>query len=223
VPSITQLARIKSRKGAKVHATSRQTNSLVTTHSARWRVVDIVVASVVGVATGIIFWAWGQLYNPLSLIQSVLPGLQGLVGGVWLLGGVLGGLIVRKPGAALYTELLAAIVSALIGTQWGILTLLSGLVQGLGAEVVFALVLYRTWRVWVAILAGAGAGAAAVVTDLIVSYAGADVPFVIVYAVSLVVSGALLAGLLGWFIVRGLARSGALNRFAVGREIHAEV
>ncbi len=206
-----------------MHVTSRQTKSSVTTRNARWRVVDIVVASVVGVATGIIFWAWGQLYNPLSLIQSVLPGLQGLVGGVWLLGGVLGGLIVRKPGAALYTELLAAIVSALIGTQWGILTLLSGLVQGLGAEIVFALVLYRTWRVWVAILAGAGAGGAAVVTDLIVSYAGADVPFAIVYAVSVIVSGALLAGFLGWLIVRGLARSGALNRFAVGRELHAEV
>jgi energy-coupling factor transport system permease protein len=72
--------------------------------SYRWRVVDIVVASVIGVAAGIIFWAWGLAYNPLSApLQAALPGLQALLGGGWLFAGVLGGLIIRKPGAALYT------------------------------------------------------------------------------------------------------------------------
>jgi len=206
-----------------MRATTSQKSSSATARDGRWRVVDIVIASVVGVAVGTVFWAWDQIQTPLAIIQVVLPGLQGLLGGVWLLGGVLGGLIVRKPGAALYTELLAAVVSALIGTQWGILTLLSGLVQGLGAELVFALVLYRVWRVWVAILAGAVAGFAAAITDLIVSYAGTGTPFAIVYTVSLIASGAFIAGLLSWVIVRSLARSGALNRFAAGREVHTEV
>jgi ABC-type cobalt transport system, permease component len=52
--------------------------------------------------------------------------------GIWLLGGVLGGLIIRKPGAALAVELLAALVSAAVGNQWGITTLYSGLAQGIG-------------------------------------------------------------------------------------------
>ena len=66
--------------------------------------------------------------------------------------GVLGALVIRKPGAAIFTELVAASVSALIGTQWGGLTLLSGLVQGLGVEIVFALFLYANWRLYAALI-----------------------------------------------------------------------
>lgn len=184
----------------------------------RWRVVDIVVASVIGVASGIVFWAWGLATNVLGVAFEFLPGLGGLLGGGWLFAGVLGGLIIRKPGAALYTELVAAVVSALIGTQWGFLVLLSGLVQGLGAEIVFALFLYRSGRLLVALLAGAGAGLALAVNDLLVWYAGVDGLFASVYVVSSIVSGVILAGLLPWLAVRGLAASGALDRFAAGRE-----
>ena len=38
-----------------------------------------------------------------------------------------------------------------------------------------------------------------------------------------VVGGALIAGLLSWLAVRGLARTGALSRFAAGREIATRV
>ena len=183
----------------------------------RWRVVDIVVASVIGVASGVIFWAWGLAYGPLDAILSITPGLGGLLGGGWLFASVLGGLIVRKPGAALYTELVAAIVSALIGSQWGFGALMSGLVQGLGAEIIFALFLYSSWRLYVGVLAGAGAGLAMAINDLVVWYAGADVPFQVTYVLCGVVSGAVIAGVLPFFAVRGLARAGALSRFAAGR------
>ncbi|MBO0984312.1 ECF transporter S component [Rathayibacter sp. SD072] len=197
-----------------------QNSTLPTTRrrDLRWRVVDIVVASVVAVASGIVFWAWGLATNVLGLAFEFLPGLGGILGGGWLFAGVLGGLIIRKPGAALYTELVAAVVSALIGTQWGYLVLLSGLVQGLGAELIFALFLYRSGRPIVALLAGAGAGLALAINDLIVWYAGVDGLFATVYIVSSIVSGIVLAGLLPWLAVRGLAASGALDRFASGRE-----
>ncbi len=185
---------------------------------SRWRVVDIVVASVIGVASGVIFWAWGLAYGPLSAGLSVTPGLSGLLGGGWLFAAVLGGLIVRKPGAALYTELVAAMVSALIGSQWGFGTLISGLVQGLGAEIIFAIFLYSSWRLYVGVLAGAGAGLAMSVNDIIVYYAGLDVPFQLTYLISGIISGAVIGGLLPWFAVRGLARAGALSRFAAGRQ-----
>ncbi|PPF31883.1 hypothetical protein C5C18_07935 [Rathayibacter tritici] len=184
----------------------------------RWRVVDIVVASVVAVASGVVFWAWGLATNVLGLAFDFLPGLGGLLGGGWLFAGVLGGLIIRKPGAALFTELVAAAVSALIGTQWGYTVLISGLVQGLGAEIVLALFLYRSGRPLVAMLAGAGAGLALAINDLLSYYAANDALFMSVYVVSSIVSGVILAGLLSWFAVRGLAASGALDRFASGRE-----
>jgi len=204
-------------RARKVHSTIKTGRTL------RWRVVDIVVASVIGVAAGLIFWIWNLFYAPVTApLEVVAPGAQALLYGVWLFAGVLGGLIIRKPGAALYTELVAAIVSALVGTQWGgALTILSGLAQGLGAEIVFALFLYGNYRAYVAVLAGAGAGLGMAVNDLITWYPAMDFSFKAIYGVSAVISGALIAGLLSWLLARALARTGALSRFAAGREVAA--
>jgi len=187
-------------------------------------VVDIVVAAVLGVAIGFVFLAWNVGYlAPKAVIEPLLPGFQGLLNGPWLLAGVVGGLVIRKPGAALFTELLAAVVSALVGNQWGgLLTIEAGLVQGLGAELVLLLFLY-TGRVWVGVLAGAGAGLAGAVNDLVFWYAGSAPLFGTIYLLSSIVSGAVLAGLLGWLLTRGLAATGVLSRFASGRERTAEV
>jgi energy-coupling factor transport system substrate-specific component len=184
----------------------------------RWRIVDIVVASVLAVASGLVFVLWNIASNPISApLSALLPGLQALAGGGWLFAGVLTALVVRKPGAALYGELVAATVSALVGNQWGVLTLESGLVQGLGAELVFAAFLYRRWNLPVALLAGAVAGVALAVNDLIVWYPGSAAAFAAIYTAAATVSGVVVAGLLSWYVVRGLAKTGALSRFESGR------
>ena len=185
-----------------------------------WRVVDIVVASVIGVASGVIFIVWNVASEPITgPLKALLPGLQALGGGFWLFAGPLTALIIRKPGAALFGELVAACVSVLVGGgSWGVTVLVSGLIQGLGAEVVFLAFRYRVWKVGVVILAGVGAGLAMAINDLIAWYAGADTLFTIVYIVASMISGALIAGLLSWVAVRGLAQTGVLSRFAAGRE-----
>ena len=202
-----------------LHQSTREAPAARKPRNFRWRVVDIVVASVIGVASGVIFWAWGLAWSPLSAILAFTPGLEGLLAGGWLFAGVLGGLIIRKPGAALYTEVIAAVVSMLIGTQWGFSTLIWGIVEGLGAEIVLALFFYANWRLGVALLAGAGAGVAVGLLDTtFTSYSALDFGFKVIYFVSAVVSGTVLAGLMSWLAVRGLARTGALSRFAAGRE-----
>ena len=108
----------------------------------RWRTRDIVVTAVIGVAFGVVFWAWGLAWAP---IEAALGPARFLFYAVWLVPAVLAPLIVRKPGAALFAEMLAAAVSTLIGSQWGPDTLLSGFVQGAAAELVFAFTLYRLW------------------------------------------------------------------------------
>jgi energy-coupling factor transport system substrate-specific component len=91
-------------------------------------------------------------------------------------------------------------------------------VQGLAAELIFLVFLYRVWRLPVVMLAGAASGLAMAINDLVLWYAGADALFATVYVISCVVSGAVVAGLLSWLLARGLARTGALSRFAAGRE-----
>ncbi|WP_374975936.1 ECF transporter S component [Microbacterium trichothecenolyticum] len=195
--------------------------------SLRWRVVDIVVAAVLGVAIGLVFWLWNTVGGTWFVaMDGLTPGLGGIAVGIWLIGGVIGGLVIRKPGAALLVEVIAALVSMLIGNVWGVSTLFSGLVQGLGAELVFAIFLYRRFTLPVAMLAGVGAAVGAWVFELFYGSSPnilKTLEFNVIYLVSLAVSGALLAGVVGWFAVRGLAATGALNRFAVGREARREV
>lgn len=203
---------------------STETSTKSPFSSKRWRVVDIVVASVIAVASAVVFFAWNIAHSGVTApLKAFLPGLQALDGGMWLFAGVLVALIIRKPGAALYGEFVAAAVSALLGGEYGATVLLSGLVQGLGTELVFLLFFYSSWRVGVAILAGIGAGIAKAVFELIVWYPGADTLFMVVYTIASIVSGAIIAGLLSWFAVRGLAKTGALDRFASGRENAARV
>lgn len=204
---------------------TQKSNSLDSTEQTasqayRWRVVDIVVASVIGVASGVIFLVWNVASEPVTgPLKALLPGLQALGGGFWLFAGPLTALIIRKPGAAMFGELVAASVSVLFGGgSWGVTVLVSGLIQGLGAEVVFLAFRYRVWKVGVAILAGVGAGVAMAINDLIAWYAGADALFTVVYVIAAMISGAVIAGLLSWIAVRGLAETGVLNRFAAGRE-----
>jgi len=194
----------------------------VTTDSSRasWRVIDIIIASVLGVACGLIFWLWNSIgYAWFTAMDALTPGFGGLAVGIWLIGGVLGGLVIRKPGAALFVELLAAIVSALLGNQWGIETMYSGLAQGLGAELVFAAFGYRRFTLPVAMLAGVGAAVGAFILELFTSANLAkSLTFNSIYLTCLVISSAILAGLLGHWLVRALAATGALDRFAAGRK-----
>ena len=145
--------------------------------------------------------------------------MGGIATGIWLLGGVVGGLIIRKPGAALYVELLAAIVSAVLGSQWGISTLYSGIAQGIGVEIVLAIFLYRRFGLGIAMLGGMAAGWGAFVLELFTSgNLGKTLQFNIIYLTCMVISGAILGGVLCHYLVKALAKTGALDRFGAGRE-----
>jgi energy-coupling factor transport system permease protein len=183
----------------------------------RWRTVDVVVASVLAVAFGVVFWAWNLLWNgPANAFP--LPG-RAILYGVWLIPAVLGALVIRKPGAAVYTETLAAIVSALLGDAWGWTVIPQGLLEGLGAEIVFLALAYRSFTLLTAIVAGAAAGAAATVFDAIYWYPNTSWPsFRLPYIGLAVLSSAVIAGAGGWALTRALAQTGVLDRFPSGRE-----
>lgn len=182
------------------------------------RTVDIVVAAVVAVAFGVVFWAWALLWAAVGPAFAAVPPLQGFMYGVWLVPGVLGALLVRRPGAAVLCALVAAVVSALIGNQWGLTVVWYGLLQGLAPEAVFALRRYRSWGLPTALLAGAAAGVAAVVLDLTLYYAEWSTGWMATYAALVTASAALIAGGGSWLLVRALASTGVLAPFPSGRE-----
>lgn len=193
---------------------------------ASYRTVDIVTVAMIGVAVGVVYWGWDKIYGPVSKAALfTYPPSTGLLGGVWLLAGIIAGLIVRKPGAAFMAELVAAVVETTVlgGSQWGWSALVSGVLQGAGAELVLALLRYRRFGP----LAAAGAGAVAAVFEAVYDWQtyypdwafGAKLAYLGFFAVS----GAVIAGYGGGLFVRALARAGVLDSFAAGRLSATEV
>lgn len=191
-----------------------------------YRTIDLVTIATLGVAFGVVFWGWGKLYEPISnLLNLSYPPSAGLMVGPWLMAGVVGGLIVRRAGAALVTEIIAAAVSALVpgGTQWGMSVLVSGFWQGLGAELILAVFFYKRFGIFAAALAGILSAAFEGAYEWQAYYPDWEWPYRFAHLGFLAVSGAIVAGAGGWALTRALARAGVLDSFGPGREASPEV
>ena len=179
----------------------------------RWRTRDIVVAAVLGVAFGVVFWAWGFAWAGLAPLNSAIPVFQDLFYAVWLVPAVLAPLIIRKPGAALFAEMVAAGLSALLGSQWGVDTLLSGFVQGAAAELVFAFTLYRVWSLPVLGLAAVASAAAAWIHDWVLYYPEVAIEIQVARGIAMAISAVVIVALGSQALVRSLRRAGVLEGF----------
>jgi energy-coupling factor transport system permease protein len=185
--------------------------------SMSWRTVDIVVTAAIAVAFGVVYWAWGVLFTGTTAAFAFLPPAQYILSGVWLVAGVLAGLIVRKPGAALFAEIVAASVSILLGSPWSLDVALSGLYQGAGAELAFALFRYRRWDVVAAASAALLSGVGEWLHDMPLYYAATPFPEQLLIGVFMLVSAVLIAGFGTWWLFRALVQTGVLAQFPAGR------
>ena len=188
-------------------------------HSNRWRVIDIVIAAIIAVASGVLFWAWDIVCAaPIGFCASLLPGAEGLCKGFWLFAGPLAALIVRKPGAALFAETLAAFVELLLGCQWGVgSSLIIGIIQGIGAELAFIFFLYKSWNFLTASISGALAGLACFSYNWLVKGQKWNAQYALANVVTSIISGLIIAGILMWVVQKALAATGVLDRFESGR------
>jgi len=192
----------------------------ITTQSAsdalpdtRWRTRDIVVAAVIGVAFGVVFWAWGLAYAAVDPVFAFAPWLKDLMYGVWLMPAILAPLIIRKPGAAIFAEMVAAGLSALLGSTWGPDVLLSGFMQGAAAELVFAFTLYRSYGAITLVLAAVASALAAFVHDWVIYYTAIDQTIQLLRAIAMILSAAVLAAGGSVLLARSLRRTGVLDGF----------
>ena len=183
-----------------------------------WRTVDIVVTAAIAVAFGVVFWAWNFVWATAGPLFAAVPPAQNILYGVWLIPAVLAGLVVRKPGAALFAEVVAASVSALLGSQWGLDTLASGALQGLAAEVAFAAMRYRVWDLRTACLAAALSAVAAWVHDMPLYYPDLTLTDQLVIGAFMVFSAVIIAGLGSYWLMETLAQTGVLAQFPSGRQ-----
>ena len=172
---------------------------------------DIVVTAVIGVAFGVVFWFWNTIWAPLDAVFALAPWAKDLLYAVWLIPAVLAPLIVRS-AAAIFAEMTAAGVSALLGSQWGPDVLLSGFVQGAAAELVFAMTLYRSYRFPTLVAAAVASAAAAWIHDWALYYAAVDPGPARPWAMMAISAAIIVAG--GSVLIeRSLRQTGVLQGF----------
>ncbi len=128
----------------------------------------------------------------------------------------------RKPGAALYAEVVAGVLEALMGNMWGgVETFLIAFVQGLCAEIAFAVFAYRKWNLPVMMFSGALSGLGCWAYSFFTHLQAIDLngSYGIVYLITTVLSGLVFAGVAMWYLYIGIAKTGALDNFASGRMV----
>ncbi len=187
---------------------------------AAWRALDLITLAVLGVAFGVAFWGFDNVIYPvLDGLFAGFPPAAELMLGVWLLPAVVGALIVRRPGAALMCELVAANVEMMLGQKWGALVLISGVLQALGVEVVAAALRWRRFGLVTAMAGGALAAVFEIVAYEWWTYvADYSLGWKLIYLAAGVVSGIVVAGIGGWALVKALSATGALDAFPPGLE-----
>ncbi|AWM20556.1 MULTISPECIES: ECF transporter S component [Bacillus] len=183
-----------------------------------WKVKEIVIMSVISIVFAVVYLLFTHFGN-------VLAGMFGPIAyepiyGIWFIVSVIAAYMIQKPGAALVSEIIAALVECLLGNPSGPMVIVIGIVQGLGAEAVFLATRWKAYSLPILMLAGMGSSVASFFYDLFVSgYAAYSPGYLLIMLVIRLISGALLAGLLGKAVSDSLAYTGVLNGMALGKEL----
>lgn len=183
----------------------------------QWKLRDIIVLSSLSVVFAVIYLLFLQLGN--LLVGFMGPMGYEVIFGIWFIVSIIAAYIIRKPGAAVISETVAGVVEVLIGNAVGPILIVSALIQGLGAEAVFAASRYRSYSTKVLMLAGVGSAIFSFVWGYFRSGFGAySLGLVIAMLVARCISGALISGLLGKWIADALAKTGVLRSFPIAKE-----
>ncbi|WP_243734904.1 ECF transporter S component [Paenibacillus turpanensis] len=170
------------------------------------KLTDILVTLVIGAVFGVIYKVWGPLYysiEPLGLHVNQL------MYGMWFIASTFAFLIIRKPGVAILAEVAAAHMEFVFGGQWGLPTLIYGLLQGLGAEIAFALFRYRSASLGVVSLAAIGSCIASIFIDQYYGYIEALTFWNYSLLVGFrVIGSVLISGVLAYYLAKAVENTG---------------
>ena len=191
-----------------------------------WKLKDVILMAMLGTLFAAVYLA--VFYGGLALQTALTPvglapfGFE-IIYGVWFTAATIAAYIIRKPGAALITEVLAAVVELLMGNSGGATLLLTGLIQGLGCELGFALFRYQRFNLLSMSISGITAALFIFIYELF--YLQYYLLSPVLLAVQLLVrftSAFVFAGLISKLACDGLAGTGVLKNYPIGAE-QAEV
>ena len=187
-----------------------------------WKLKDVLLIAICAVLFGVVYlgctYVGGVLYGILTPFGMASLGYEPFYG-IYFMAGAFGVYVMRKPGAGLIAELLAAVLECLFGNYFGPIIILSGLVQGFGFELIVALKRYKKFDRLTMI---EGAVLCSVLTlgyNLVISgYNQIAVPVLALMLAVRIVSAIVFDGVVTPLLVDGLVKAGLLKGYAVARD-----
>ncbi len=175
-----------------------------------------VTCAVIATALGVTYLFWTYLYEITKPFLKPL-GLKYLTSGLWIITSVFLSNLIRKPGIALFASIVAALMEC-VTTQWGWSAFIYGAIQGLGAELVFALFLYRKWSLGVLALAASVSAFCSYTYDYFAyDYANLSVGLNLLQVTSFIISAIVLAAFLSRYLSKRLLKTGLLDQFLIAK------
>lgn len=185
--------------------------------SYAWTLREILIVAVLGAVFAVLYLSWVQVWLVAQAIFGSVT--MDVVMGFWFIVSIIAAAIIRKPGAALAAEVLAAAVEIMLGSPSGLVLLVSGAIQGAGAEAVFATTRWRNYSLPVLMLAGVGSAVFSFAyTWVLFDYGSLEPTLLVSMFVLRSLSGALLGGLAGHLVTEALYRTGVLSGLAIDHE-----
>ncbi|MCC8106377.1 MAG: ECF transporter S component [Clostridiales bacterium] len=188
----------------------------------QWKLKDILMIAVCAILFGIIFlgctYAGGILYGILTPVGMPSLGYEPFYG-VYFMAGAFGIYVMRKPGTGIVAEMLAAIIECLLGNYFGPIIILSGLVQGVGFELIFALKKYKKFDTATMVEGAVICSILTLIYNLIISgYNLIAVPVLALMLVVRIISAIVIDGFVTRILADRLAKAGVLKGYAIGQD-----
>ena len=181
---------------------------------------DIIMMAILGVVFSAVYLA---VFDGGVLLSTLLApaGLGNfsfeIIYGVWFMAATLAAYIIRKPGVALLTEVLASAIELLMGNSGGLTVVLTGVIQGAGAELVFALFRYKKWDLVSMSLAGMMSAVFIFVYELFyLNYIALAPTLLIAQLAVRFISAIVFSGVICKLAGDGLAKTGVVKSYAIG-------
>jgi energy-coupling factor transport system substrate-specific component len=159
----------------------------------------------------------------MAFSNTLVPGLRDLFYGFWLSAGIVAATLLRRPGAAIITQMLAVAVEMALNSQWSAYLLVAALAQGGLVELTFALTRYKRYDVRALMVAGAAAGLGSLAVDWLFRRPAFAGEILAIKLATRAIGGALLAGWLGNVLVNLTLATGAFDRFVAGEAVGSRV
>lgn len=189
----------------------------------KWELKDVIMVGIISIVFGVIYLAAinfaSLVLKPLFATLGLAPFTYEVVFGVWFMASTLAAYIMQKAGVALISEVIAAVLEVLMGNLYGPVVIVSGIVQGLGAELGFTAYKYRRFDFKALCVSSILAAVFSFTWGMYRKNLFLVYPsyFVLLLLVVRIISAVIFSAVLVKIIGDGLKRSGVLNSYPIAK------